>query len=216
MSRFKKVAAIQDEFLHLFITLVAVLLPFYWSFLLLFSGGYSIPWYNYCIGTVATGMLPGEEKMWPIKIFVVFTIVNETTVYFKIRHLEKKIAPAVKGPRSIYVNMSLQETEVCIHSTISQKPMPSSRHLFQGSFVNVGPLIKVVFIFHLFFIGGGAAFSVVTKAFQLPFRSVAPLLFFWETFSFGISVPLIYYWHNADMRNKVMRMTVAKIPSLKR
>lgn len=93
VCRFRNVAAVQDEFLYLFMSLVASLLPTYWSLLLVLYEGHRIPIYHYCVGNDAIGRLLGSENMRPHMFFSLFTFVCYAGVYLVTRvHKKKAIA----------------------------------------------------------------------------------------------------------------------------
>lgn len=65
--------------------------------------------------------------------------------------------------------------------------------------------VKIMFLWQLSYIGGGAACTVATRMFQFRFQTAAPLFFAWQVFSFAVYLPAIYYWQDGDLRAKVAK-----------
>lgn len=112
MSHFKNVAAVQDEFIFVFISLMCNLVPIYWCILLLFCGELHTPFYHYCVGNDAKGILLGEENTWPLKYVTAFTLVVHTAVYVMTGRQEKMTQTSDKSKCSTYAKVSHQEAEV--------------------------------------------------------------------------------------------------------
>lgn len=73
-------------------------------------------------------------------------------------------------------------------------------------------MVKIVFVWQLFYMGGGAVLGTFARTMQLSFRTLAPASFIWLTFSFGVCVPLVYFWHDHDLRKKVLKKLRDSIP----
>lgn len=113
MCHFKNVAVLQDEFVHLVISLVSSLLPAYWSFLMLVSGSHKIPIYHYCVGSEAVGRLLGQETLCLQKLLAILTAACVTSVYAMTRLHERKTEAAIAAsPTTLYANVSLHEAKV--------------------------------------------------------------------------------------------------------
>lgn len=198
-------AVIQDEFLTLFTLVVSALLPAYSSGLIFFTGAQRIPFFHYCAGNDAVGQLLGEDNLWHQKIATFASIMCFTVVFVKTRAYEKNMDSVT----SLYANISLQESKVKITYALPRQNSLNKITL-QGSLVNGATMVKTVFVWQLFYIGGGTVFKTGTEGLRLPFLMVAPVFAIWQTFTFAVLLPLAYYWNDKEMRRKVAKMAKGK------
>lgn len=84
----------------------------------------------------------------------------------------------------------------------------------QESFVKGATMVKVVFAWQLFYIGGCAAFKSGIMAIGLQFQAAVPAFFLWQTLTSSVCAPLIFYLHDSEMRSKVSKMIEEKFHEL--